>query len=105
MARCSLVTRKYTARMSLVAGKSLESFCARDIFSSQENFMEADLFNAAPEVTIAPVGIGNYRMRTVVDQLYFELTAKDGIAQRNSWWAVTDSNCGPPACKAGALTS
>ena len=23
---------------------------------------------------------------------------------QNLWWAVTGSNCGPPACKAGALT-
>ncbi len=28
---------------------------------------------------------------------------KTGVG-RTKWWALTGSNCGPPACKAGALT-
>jgi hypothetical protein len=26
-------------------------------------------------------------------------------ATETKWWACTDSNCGPPACEAGALTN
>lgn len=41
-------------------------------------------------------------MKPIIEERPFAFAVlKRGL----DWWAVTDSNCGPPACKAGALTS
>jgi hypothetical protein len=43
-----------------------------------------------------------------VDKLADELGSMIGPKSEiigDKWWARTDSNCGPPACEAGALTN